>query len=366
MTKKSSQDMKFIIYTTPLDFKIGGVVVLHKLAKDLIDLGHKAMLYISRGDAYENIFCNEFATMKDVDDSTIVIYPEVIVGNPLNAKCVVRWMLCDMGIHCSKEIGKTWGAEDLIFHFSSFNERHDLNAIEILYTFWIDPCIKNKKLSRSGSCYLYKKASAFHKNIKLIHPMDAIMVDQCSMEEIIEIFNQKEFFYCYDPYSFYDIIALLCGCIPIIYPITDVSKLDWLKTRASFQMHLKRQDNISGVAYGEDDIPYAKATLAYAEKEQSSSLEFEKKSIVNFVDKTDSYFFKDKESYPFKTVEKALKALEWNQSLSLDESLDHIQLQEQKIKDLQSFVKQQQQEINFMRSSKFWKLRQLIKSVVLK
>ena len=302
MNKSKFSGMKIIIYTKELDFKVGGIIVLHNLAKDLMDNDCNVMLYVKNEKKYENIFCNNFATLADVDDATIVVYPEVVKGNPLNAKYVVRWMLCNIGVNCSRDIYKTWGSNDLVFYFAPFNHKYDPDSIELLYTFWIDPAVKNKNLARSGSCYLFKKAPAFHKKISRIHPMDAVLIDNCSNEEIIEIFNNKEYFYCYDPYSFYASMAALCGCIPIVYPLEGVNKLDWLKTRASFQTYRNKQDNISGIAYGLDDVQYARGTLCNAEKEQMEIIKFGKKSVINFINRVDAYFFNDKKTYQFKTV----------------------------------------------------------------
>ena len=314
MNELKFSEMKIIIYTPELNFKVGGIIVLHNLAKDLVDNGCNVMLYVVNGTKYENIFCNNFATIADVDDATIVVYPEIVEGNPLNAKNVVRWMLCDIGVHCSRDIYKTWGSNDLVFHFSTFNAKYDPHSIELLYTIWIDPAVKNKNMARSGSCYLFKKASAFHKNIRLIHPMDAVLIDNCSNEEIIEIFNNKEYFYCYDPYSFYTSIAVLCGCIPIVYPLEGVNKLDWLKTRAMFQIYLDKQDNVAGIAYGFDDVKYAHETLCNVEKEQMRIVKFGKRTVINFINRIKAYFHNNNKSYQFKTVANSTNLFGWHLS----------------------------------------------------
>lgn len=354
---------KFVIYSPGLDLKSGGIIILHNLAKDLNDLGQKAMLLPLNGSQYENIFCNQFATLEDIDDSTVVIYPEIVEGNPLKAKCVVRWMLCDLGVWVNSDIYKTWGANDLIFHYATFNKRYDERLVDILYSLWIDPRVQNKNLPRSGSCYLYKKAFSFHKKIYFKHPMDAVMIDTCSFEEIIEIFNTKEYFYCYDPYTYYDVIAALCGCIPIVYPIEDVTKSDWVKSRISHLSPLENSNNISGIAYGPGEISYAQSTQVNVRREQQALIEYGKSTVSNFIKKVDAYFFNGNNSCNFNTVEKVATDFGWG--LNQEEGLRHIiKKQDQEIENLNQLISQKNFEIGFMKGSRFWKLRNFVKKYI--
>lgn len=57
-----------------------------------------------------------------------------------------------------------------------------------------------------------KSTCTFHKDIKMIHPSDALMIDNFTNAEIIEIFH-----------SFYDVMAVL----PIIYPVNGVNREGW-------------------------------------------------------------------------------------------------------------------------------------------
>jgi len=301
----------FVVYTPPLKHNIGGIVVLHNLAKELLVLKVKTFLYTGYAP-YKNDFCNNFILKSKSqiinDENTIVIYPEIIKGNPLNAKYVVRWLLCDVGIHTDKEIYKTWGKDDLVFHYSTFNMKYNPEKITQLYTIWINPNVKNTNPTeqRSGSCYMIRKGNQFHKTIKNMHPSDSILLDKNSLEDNIKIFNEKEYFYCYDPYSFYDSIAALCGCIPIIYPLENSNKLDWLKTKGLFQVYLNQRDNLSGIAYGNEpiEIEYAKNTLHLASQEKQDALNFGLETIKKFVKLSTEYFDNKDLNKKYNTVER--------------------------------------------------------------
>lgn len=343
-----SVEPKFVIWCPKLDYKSGGNVVLHNLAKDLKELDFPVRLFNPDGQSDDNPFCNEFATLADIDVQTIVIYPEVVEGNPLNAKNVVRWMLCDIGIHTANDVYKSWNPTDLVFHFSSFNSTYQLSDLEILYTFWIDPAVSNRGLQRKGSCYLFKKATRFHANIQMIHPKDAILLDHCSNSEIIQIFNEKEVFYNYDPHSYYDAMAVMCGCPSVIYPLAGVAKIDWFKSKASFQAFVNKSDNMSGIAYGLDDWDHAQATIGNAPREQLEALTYGKQTVKRFCDIVRAYYFGNHSNRSFKTVEQMIHHLGWDQ-MRVKRYESHHQ---------NSQLDQLKQQIAEMKASKFWKARE--------
>ena len=70
--------------------------------------------------------------------------------------------------------------------------------------------------NRNKTCYLIKKGRLIHENINYIHPPNSICIDDLSLKEKFEIFNQCQYFYTYDLNTAYVIFAAACGCIPII------------------------------------------------------------------------------------------------------------------------------------------------------
>ena len=117
-----------IIYTRPLDINCGGIVALHNLAKLINDSNDEniyAKLFVYNGLTYYNTFCSEFATLNDINDNCIVVYPETIKGNPLNAKNVVRWILLGLGKEMPNEQFIHWGRKDLVYYYN-YEKKFDL------------------------------------------------------------------------------------------------------------------------------------------------------------------------------------------------------------------------------------------------
>ena len=74
-----------------------------------------------------------------------------------------------------------------------------------------------------------RKASKFHSTIKVMHkPGDTELRTDQNMAHYVEVFRTHEYVVCYDPYSFYAWIAAQLGCIPIIHPIVNTTKREWL------------------------------------------------------------------------------------------------------------------------------------------
>jgi hypothetical protein len=102
--------MKFIVVTRPFDSKSQGCVLLHKLAHTLNEVGHEAtiLFFIGHGsetkgvfsvdskfycEEYKNIFLSDERAFEKFKEGAVVIYPEIITGNPLGGDYVVRYML---------------------------------------------------------------------------------------------------------------------------------------------------------------------------------------------------------------------------------------------------------------------------------
>ncbi len=93
------QDLKFFIYAPPFDENSGCNIVLHRLCDLLNKQGERAYIWLWGGQSqpHKSGICERFNTpfakLSDLSDNTIVVYPEVVSGNPLKAKNVVRWLL---------------------------------------------------------------------------------------------------------------------------------------------------------------------------------------------------------------------------------------------------------------------------------
>lgn len=262
---------KFIIWAPPFDEKAGGAIVLHLLCHRLNEMGRTAFLWpgpqprlrwpprlrptlswlrytlTRRRRRYATgPFRAKLASGKDIAGA-IVVYPEIVNGNPLGATHVVRWFLHKPGHHTGLV---DYGPGELYFFIVDAFDEPDINPSpdNRLTLQWVNEIYRDRGgRQRSGSCYLMRHGAGR----SLTHDVhDSVPIDALSHAEKADMFNRCERFYSYDPYTFYLWYAAICGCIPIVVPEPGVSKQAW-KTEEADRY---------GIAYGEDDIAWAVTT----------------------------------------------------------------------------------------------------------
>ncbi|MBU2677657.1 MAG: hypothetical protein KJP16_11275 [Gammaproteobacteria bacterium] len=316
---------RYIIWAPPFDEKDGGAIVLHKLCDAINEVGGQAFIWpsqkpglsldrplaslwraalyilrrvcgffpalgrlrflrsspLSRLFTYKFVQHEEFntpiATYKKLHGA-IVVYPEIVSGNPLGVKRVVRWLLHKPGFHTGK---KEYGRDDLFFYFQkSFDDpRWNKSPENILRIVWVrDDIYRQWNYSkRAGKCFLIKKGE--ERPIK--HDLaDGIIIDDLSHEECAQAFNQCEYFISYDLYSMYSVYAAICGCISVVVPDDGMTKTDWRP-----EPHRRY-----GIAYGENDIESASTTRELLIREFEKGKKQNIETVRKFMQKTQMRF----------------------------------------------------------------------------
>lgn len=303
--EKKNKKLKFVIVSTKLYH--GGTIVLHALCKTLCEFGIDAkMFYFSNVD-YEKsgpikfwgryicetircfcvrIFSKFFKWGKDknkllcndckvkyspfLKKNTVVIYPEIINGDPFKAKNKIVYLL-----NYLKEENKEPEGALLIYYREIFAEGLNLPLENKLHTSYFDLELYKRTNygERNGKCYVIRKGK---DRTDLPKEFDGVIVDDLTEEEKVRVFNECEYCISYDTQTAYSGIAGMCGCVSVVVPEEGKGKKDYLKGN----------DKTYGVAYGfsEEEIEWAKSTRdkvkEHYEKLNADSLEQTK----NFVE----------------------------------------------------------------------------------
>ncbi|MGN6313441.1 MAG: hypothetical protein ACTHMO_06755 [Rhodanobacteraceae bacterium] len=262
---------KFIVCAPRYSETSGGSIALHKLAQLLGILGYEALfwplhrvklralplssawlrkysyiatrLYRPRYSTIPGSILR-IASKSDINDS-IVIYPDIVRGNPLEARRYVRWFLYHVNINEAK---KTATDGDLYFCYQeAFN--HDYGGMKyggtLHVSHWLLDIYKQTNFGdRSGACYMIRKGKS---RPDLPSFRGKTVVDGMDHRSLAKVFNEKKYCYFYDAYTGYSAYAAACGCIPVIVPVPGLDRSAWEPNGG----------RKPGIAYGEGDIPYA-------------------------------------------------------------------------------------------------------------
>ena len=272
MTRDPNGPDRFVVWAPGFSESNGGAILLHLLCRRLNEAGETALLWpaerpplwpnpgLMRGarrafryrrsggdEAYSTgPFPNRLASADDIEGS-IIVYPEMVAGNPIGGDRVVRWFLHRPGFHSGVV---DYGPNELYFYVvEPFNDPSiNPDSDNRLTLQWTNEVYRDEgRPGRQGSCYLMRHGSGR----PLSHDLaDSVSIEHLSHAGKAEEFNRRERFYSYDPYTFYLWYAAICGCIPIVVPEPGVPIETWKE---------KKEDRY-GIAYGEEDIPRAVAT----------------------------------------------------------------------------------------------------------
>lgn len=206
-------------------------------------------------------------------EKTIVLYPEIIKGNCLHAKHVVRWLLY---YNHYKNDPNAYGDNDFfICYRKQFND-WDLNpkGLTVTINYFNSQLYRQYNFGeRKGNCYILRKG---HYRQDLPNGFDGPAIDTgMEEEEIVRIFNTTKYCYSYDTQTFYCTIAAVCGCIPIVV-------LEEGKTIHDYLSEEEVKNNV-GIAWGDspDEIQHAIDTreqllhrLDYSQKNEENTKKF--------------------------------------------------------------------------------------------
>lgn len=247
----NNKKINFVIVSPQFSNSSGGILVLHKLAHLLAEFGEQAYINVPTLNSSKAKYLSQEQILSLNFNRTMFIYPEIITGNPYNAKHITRWLLNTPGIIAGNGV---YGKSDLVYKFWNYfkapdedNVNGELRCFDLKLNQF-----NNKNFPKSGECFLIKKGAYAGKKINK-HSSSALNLDKFISDEYLSyVFNLKEKFISYDVLTYHSIQAALCGCISIVIPDDGVTKEQWINTCPI---------NKYGVAYGVDDIEWAKNTM---------------------------------------------------------------------------------------------------------
>jgi len=226
----------YIIYCPWNKPTSGGQIVLHKLAYNLAKSGEKVLILSEPMFPHENLqWVNTGKKKPDhIDylvhvpytywDETVVIYPEIIKGNPLIADHVCRWILYDTDVKDREGTEESWDVDDEFFYFGkwvkTFLQEDRTGKILTAYDFKLEmvdmfpPYAPTK-----DTCILYRKRSEMADPL-IVAGFDDITEHFTTIQDFINVVGRYRRFVTYDDSTYYSVLAALAGCESVILGTT--------------------------------------------------------------------------------------------------------------------------------------------------
>lgn len=154
----------------------------------------------------------------------IVIYPEVVAGNPLEADCVVRWLLNFPGLLGGNN---SYPASEMLIGFSKTLSDSVGEHVPVMHIPVINESVFNPGKTpqpRKGSAFYAMKYKVVHDGKVFGIPPDAIEItrdlpNSQTPEEIAQILRSVEALYVFENTALAT-EAVLCGCPAVFMPNT--------------------------------------------------------------------------------------------------------------------------------------------------
>ncbi|MBB5506700.1 glycosyltransferase [Paraburkholderia atlantica] len=212
----------YYVYAPDFTLASGGIRAMHYLCHALNLAGEEAYVTtdkVSPGLRTPTLTLKEVERHRAENREPIIVYPEVVSGNPANARHVVRYLLNVPGFLHQK--GYTWGADDLIYAHGSCVVPAGMEA-DLLQLPLINTSIYNRDgvddTERSGSLVFINRYLGRGGQLSPITEgctEISFRVVRRTPEQLAALYRSAEFLYTYEP-STACFEAMLCGC-PVVY-----------------------------------------------------------------------------------------------------------------------------------------------------
>lgn len=228
----------YYIYAPDYRRSSSGVRVLHMLCDALIRSGYEA--YVTARE-----LCPEFMTPRLTDDvfeghrsqgvEPIVVYPEIVDGNPLQGGVVVRYILNRPGFI---EGGGLFDEDDILYAYSRDLLQEGMPSDRVMLLPPFDRrvfCLPENPDKRIPGkvCYYQGRRGELSVDLSLLPP-DAVEITPqwpASWAELADLFQQCETFYCCGS-SALATEAGLCGCLTVVIVEEDAPRIGITETQS--------------------------------------------------------------------------------------------------------------------------------------
>jgi hypothetical protein len=237
----------YLIYAPPYTANSAGIWCLYHLCHELNGRGFPSFMVNSYRTAHQCVapLIGWSEARRLVRRGYTAVYPEVVVGNPLRARSVARWVLNRPGLLGGR---RGYDASELVFNYSEVYKAYIRGPIAgMLHMPTIDQslffCDDEDLAHRSLECF-YVGKSAWKEGV--VERSKAFEITRLapSKSELGKLFRASRVLYCFDNSTILVFEALMCGCPVVIIPDGTQTKADY----ANLEL------GMDGIAWGPEEL----------------------------------------------------------------------------------------------------------------
>jgi hypothetical protein len=271
--------LKFVI-AAPAFQGSGGVIALHSLCDRLNRIGHTATMCPMGENFTTRPGWNTPVALNADLDGAIVVYPEIVEGNPLGAARVVRWMLNRPGYIAGR--GMSESPDDLLVAYTSAIDP----TVPVLFLPVVDPTVFFPKDSPGSGALLWVgkntgRAADVGVDFEAMGATEITFRWPATKQELGDAMRRADVLYTLDTMSAICLEATLCGTPVVLFP-------DSRWDRATIE---RSEGGVAGLCwYGEDDLDACRTAALTAYPRYLDSLAVADRSVAEFAALCESHF----------------------------------------------------------------------------
>ncbi len=222
----------YLIVTPFYRYYSAGVRMLHALCHHLNESGYKA--YVNT-DCINLDWNEESCEVKDYPffaENGIIVYPEVVKGNPFNGKIVVRYILNHPGWSGGD---KKYDPREILFTCNGETLRRYVSSDDhVLCIPLIEDFFKDEGLPRKGGCFFVGKGVSPSRIPETEGLTEIVGMNR---RKVANLLKTSEIFYTYDNFTLMIEEAKKCGC-PVVIVGEKVSRVPYDEYIKDFEKQL--------------------------------------------------------------------------------------------------------------------------------
>lgn len=266
----------------------GGIIVILKFIRLLNEKNIKSCLF-SKDISYNFIYNSFLIPLTNIiSDETIVVYPEIIYGNPLNAKCICRWLLYDPIKRGGINLINSWGKNDILCSYGDYDGGMNCVLKINVVDFNEDKLIIKNNIKTKKYYLIYKALSCewnrelLEKEIIYLKSLGFEEFNIKNIEKMYEELSECSIFLSFDLNTYISNMAVLCGCLSIVKK----SDID----NRSYEDIFKKRGCYNTIGIKKFDLNLLNEYYNYEERLLESNLYREYIKTANNIDEFINYF----------------------------------------------------------------------------